>query len=144
MSGALREEIREQGHTLSGKLENNITANITDDQVEGFMLDYQKYVDQGFPASSANYKQLPFVIKYFLARGYVEADAKRIAILTIRKWMREGMPTADSRLYSNNGFRTNFVDRADKIATPEIDSVISHGIDMLINRKHFSNSTETI
>ncbi len=144
MSGALAAEIKDQGHTLTGNLERSITATFTEDGVQGFMLDYQKYVDNGFPASSANWGQFPYVFRYFLARGYVEADAKRFAAATIVKWMKEGMPTKDSALYSNNGFRTDFVNRADRIATPEIDSIISGGIDRQITREHFSQLTETI
>jgi hypothetical protein len=144
MEQTIIEELRSQGHYLTGELENSINGKVTDDGVEGFALDYQKFMQRGFPASSASWKQFPFVVKYFIARGYSEEDSKRYAAMTINKWKKYGMPTPDSRIHSSNGFRTNFLDRADRMASPQVDQIITDGIDKEINDRFFNKKVEVL
>lgn len=61
----IRVESGLQGHTLTGNLENSLTSTYSklgkSDLMEGFAINYMKYVDNGVPAASASMKQFPFV-----------------------------------------------------------------------------------
>lgn len=140
----LRKELQDQGHHLSGKLEKSIAGKVSRNHLQGFALHYQKYLNEGFPAKSASFKQFPFVVKYFQARGYSEDDSKRYAAMTIHKWMKEGMPTLASNRFSSTGTRLDFIAIVNKAISPEVDKIILTGIDKVINKKFHETKSETI
>lgn len=144
----LRAEVVAQGHHLSGALEQSIGGQITVTDkaatLEGFALFYSQYVDKGFPATSASFKQAPFLIRYFEARGLAPEEARGAAFATIRTWMKTGMPTPASRAFSNTGARTGYVEAAFVGHSSEIDTFILGRIDEEIERLFQATGSGTI
>lgn len=140
----LRKELKAQGHHLSGKLEESIHGIVTEDTLQGFALHYEKYLNKGVPAKSVSFKQYPFVVNYFKARGYSEDDSKQYAAMTINKWMKEGMPTNASIRFSSSGTRLDFISIVDKAINNEVNKIMTEGIDKIVNKKFHETKSETI
>jgi|SRR5690606_15913075 len=145
---AIKRELKAQGHYLSGNLENSLKDTIlfgeNGTKIEGTALGYAKYLEDGFPAQSANWGQLPFMIKYFIARGLGAKEAKQAAAATIMKWMKEGMPTEGSRRFSKTGNRKRFIKIVGKAIDQEIDKIILEGLDKEIDKTYHKTKSETI
>lgn len=151
----LRKEMVAQGHHLNGKMEDSLDGEIVkrgkSDDLDGLAIYYTKFVDEGFPAQSASMKQFPFLLDYFIKRGYPVAStnpgtltAGQLAAMTIRKWMREGMPTQASKRFSSTGSRTQMIENAFVGAEPKIDEYMTDGFDFLIEEKFQKEKSETI
>lgn len=144
----LREEIVAQGHHLTGQLENSLSAETSHkankDIMEGFALHYAEFVQNGFPAESASMKQFPFLLEYFMKRGLPEEEAKRAAAATIKKWMKEGMPTSSSAAYSNTGSRKDFVYNALVGAQNELDDYMTNSLDFVVEESFQKEKSERI
>jgi hypothetical protein len=130
---AIRKEARDQGHFLTGAFESSLSIAIVDDgnksAIQGEALYYHRYLENGFPAARASMKQFPFLVRYWQLRGLSITQAKRAAAATIRKWMKEGMPTANSGQYSKTGSRTDQVTTAYGKVEKRIDAVIMQAFD---------------
>lgn len=121
----LREELREQGHYLTGALQNSIEYRIyprgtTVVVAEMMALDYGVFMELGVPASRIPYsggrqggggksKYIQGLITFFQKRGLGEREAMSAAFATANVQKREGMPTNGSFAFSSNGRRTGFV-----------------------------------
>lgn len=150
----LRKEMVAQGHHLKGTMENSLEADIThtakQDLMEGYAIFYTKFVNDGFPASSASFKQFPFLVNYFVERGYPMAStsgtvtAPQLAAMTIRKWMKEGMPTQASKRFSSTGSRTNMIENAFVGAEPKIDAFMTEGFDFVVEENFQKEKSETV
>lgn len=145
---AIRRELRRQGHYLSGTLESSISDEVVSSnnstQIKGTALYYARFVRDGFPASSASWKQFPFLISYFRQRGLPENEAKSAAAATIRKWMKEGMPTESSKRFSKTGQRKYFIDAVEKAISNDINQIILDGIRKEISKEFHKTKSETI
>jgi hypothetical protein len=148
LNDAIRKEARAQGHFLTGAFESSLTATVTkagnETVIEGEALYYQKYLEDGFLAKSASMKQFPFLVKYWQLRGLTVKDAKRAAAATIRKWMKEGMPTAASHSHSSTGSRQDQIKTAFQKSEKKIDSAIIGGFDRGHSTKFNKTKSETI
>ncbi|HTD94233.1 MAG TPA: hypothetical protein VK644_10490 [Chitinophagaceae bacterium] len=148
INSLLRKELIAQGHHLTGALEESFDAEISStrkqDLMEGMAAHYAEWVNNGFPAASASMKQFPFVYAYFLKRGLSEPDAKGAAFGTIRKWMKEGMPTQASKAYSSTGSRTNMIENAFAGAESKIDDYLTDGFDFVVEERFQLEKSETI
>lgn len=151
----LRKEMVAQGHHLTGDMEDSLDANISKegkaDVMQGVAVLYTKFVNEGFPPEKASFKQFPFLLEYFIKRGYPVAStspgtltAPALAAMTIRKWMKEGMPTQASKRFSSTGSRTNMIENAFVRAENKIDEVITNGIDFLVEERFQKEKSETI
>lgn len=144
----LREEIIAQGHHLTGKMEESLhgvkSSRGRTDLLEGFAIFYAQFVDQGFPASSANFSQAPFLIEFFQKRGLSPKEATGAAFATIKVWMRDGMPSQASKRFSQTGSRTNFVSNAIAGKASEIDEFIGSKIDIAVDELFKREKSETI
>lgn len=144
----LRKELVDQGHHLTGALEESIAFTISKtgdiNRLEGFAAHYSQFVEHGFPASSASYKQVPFLIDYFIARGLDEKEATAAAFATVTVWMKEGMPTQASKRFSSTGSRTNFVDHAFTEHAAEINKAIEVNIDKAVDELFKREKNEII
>ncbi len=144
----IRKESSAQGHYLSGALENSLTAEIHKagkaNVMEGFAIDYTKYVNEGVPAASASMKQFPFVYKYFLARGLGDKEAKGAAAATIKKWMKEGMSTQASKRFSETGARQHMIQSAFVGGQPQIDEYMNSVFDHSMEEQFQQTKSETI
>lgn len=122
--GELRDELRDQGHNLTGRLSNSIGADI-DEDADGWEIDishekYGVYLDFGVkpdripysPGSGAKYSKYIHALKdWVLARGIKtnEKAALSMAFAIARVQKREGMPTRGSFRFSQNGRRTGWL-----------------------------------
>lgn len=144
----IKKEMAAQGHHLIGSMEESLVSQIGKkgkaDTMEGFAVHYTKFVNEGFPASSANYGQVPFLIDYFKKRGLAEKEATAAAFATVRVWMKEGMPTQASKRYSSTGSRTNMIENAFAGNESKIDDFITSGIDFVVDEHYRKEKSERI
>jgi hypothetical protein len=149
----LRKEMIAQGHHLTGAMEDSLHAEIfkkrNAEVMAGFAVHYTKFVNHGFPASSASYKQIPFLIEYFIKRGYpVKStsgpDATSLAFGTVTKWMKEGMPTQASKRFSSTGSRTNMIENAFVGNKEKIDEYMLKGFNSVIDKLYRKVKREII
>jgi hypothetical protein len=150
----LRKEMIDQGHHLTGAMEASLSSEIgktgKSETLQGVAVGYSKFVDQGVPAQSASFKQFPFLLEYFLKRGYPVYSssggltASSLAAMTIRKWMKEGMPTQASHRFSNTGSRKNMIENAFVGNESRIDEYMSNGLDFLIEERFQKEKSETV
>lgn len=150
----LRKEMVAQGHRLSGAMEDSLDADIGKerkaDVMQGYAVYYTKFVNEGFRAEKASFKQFPFLLDYFIKRGYPKESsdggltAGTLAAMTIRKWMKEGMPTQASKRFSSTGSRTNMIENAFVGAEPKIDEYMGNSIDFLVEEKFQKEKSETV
>lgn len=144
----LRQELGDQGHRLTGALEDSLDAVQSKDGkadiLTGTAAYYAKFVQDGFPAGSASMKQFPFMVRYFQQRGLQEEDAKRAAAATIRTWMNQGMPSVTSKAFSKTGSRTDFARNAFVGAQARIDEYMTNSIDFGVEEQFQKTKSETI
>lgn len=145
---AIKKELKQQGHYLTGALEQSLKDNITSGpggtRIEGTALGYARYLNDGFQAGSASWAQLPFLIKYFKKKGLSEKEAKKAAGGTIMTWMKEGMPTDNSVLHSKSHNRLKFIKIVNDAINKSIDKQILAGIDAEISKTFNKTKSETI
>jgi len=135
----LREELKAQGHSNTGKLEKSIAYDIELKAekiiVSLFMNTYGIFVDTGVKSSRIPYsgrtglggrsKYIDGLISYFRTKGLNERDAKGAAFATANKHKQEGMPTRNSYRYSSNGRRTGFVNEAWTSIQSEFEQIVT-------------------
>lgn len=110
---AINEETIKQGHVLTGNIlrahNAEIDAKENETTLKAFVPTYSVIVDKGVKRERASFKQYPFMINYFLLRGYPLPEAKAFAAATINKWIKEGMSTFASRRFSKTRERQHFI-----------------------------------
>lgn len=123
---AFRDELAQQGHTLTGKMRDSINYTLTDASdlivASMFFEDYGFILENGVAANkipfsgrtgAASSKYILGLIKYFKLRlGYDEKNAKIMAFKTAMTHRKQGMPSINSYGFSKNGRRTGFVKQA--------------------------------
>lgn len=148
LDDAIRKESRDQGHYLTGGLERSLTATVaefsTETILEGYVADYANILNEGVQPERASMKQFPFLVKFWQLRGLDEKSAKRAAAATIRKWMKEGMPTKASYRFSKNGERKNLITRAVGKVSTKVDTTIMNSFSTEIDREFLRTKSETI
>ena len=144
----IRKEMVAQGHHLNGRMEESLESDIFKKKkaevMEGFAVDYTQFVEHGFPASSASFKQVPFLIKFFQQRGYDEQNATAFAFATVKKWMKEGMPTQASKRFSTTGSRTNMIENAFIGNEGKLDDYMTAGFDFVVEEHYRKEKSEKI
>lgn len=144
----IRKEMRAQGHKLTGKLSDSLKAKITTSGnfsfMEGFAAYYIKFVNDGFPARSASFKQAPFLIRYFVLRGFERRDAVWLAFATIKKWMKEGMPTVASNRFSSVTRRKLMIENAFQDNDLKLNKHIEKGFDRFVEERYRQEKSEII
>lgn len=149
INNLIRKESSAQGHFLTGALEDSLEGDYSQkgsaELLEGFAVYYTRFVNDGVPAESASYKQAPFLIQYFQARGLSEQEAVAAAFATINTWKKEGgMPTQASKRFSDTGSRTNMIENALVGAQPIIDEYMSSSFDFMMEELVHEEKNETI
>lgn len=132
----LKQELRDQGHFLTGELEDSIAAAISISgsglSADVSALDYINPLDTGVPASKIDLNNGGYIaglIRYAELRfGASGPEAERIAYAIAAKHKLEGMPTKASYQYSDNGRRTQAIEQADDQSAKSIDQEIENGI----------------
>lgn len=144
LSEGTKIELRAQGHYNTGALDQSIKGTVNGDHLEGEANYYAAILNAGYGPEKASMAQWPFLYKFFISKGHTEKDAGAFAAMTINKWKREGMPTAASAAYSENGKRTNFIAAVKKIMNTAVHQTINKEIDKIINDKFHETKNETI
>jgi hypothetical protein len=144
----IRKEIVDQGHHLTGSMEDSLDYGVLDNGkeviMEGFAVHYTKFVNDGVPAKSASMKQWPFLVEYFKLRGLPEKEAKGAAAATIKVWMKEGMSTQASKRFSKTGARQNMIESAFTGNEARIDQYMTDSFDFVVEEKFQQERSETI
>lgn len=144
----ISDEFHKQGHTLTGKMAESITAKQKKDGrvhvLEGQAIKYTDFVNDGFPAKSASMKQFPFVKAFFILRGLGDAEAGGAAAATIKKWMKEGMSTFASRRFSKTGARQKAIEKAFSKNTSKLHNYMTNTFDFAVDELYKKEKTETV
>lgn len=157
ISAALKKELRDQGHYLTGSLERSIVNRevITGDgyAVEGIANGYASILDTGTPAAKIPYnpgsgaktsKYIQALFEYWKLRGLSEKEAMRAAFATAMKQKREGMPTFASRRFAKNKVREHFIQIAEINLKNAIDKIVIPGIDEIVSKKFNETKSEIV
>lgn len=146
LKDAYADELRQQGHYLTGALEQSIGAE-KEETGDGIAIeitanDYADPVNDGVPAHKIPYdssqttgakhsKYIEGLKNYAKLRFGLnnEEDALSAAFAIAKKHEKEGMPTQGSYAYSTNGKRTEAIERAYNTNEKHIDRAIDDGID---------------
>lgn len=153
LSAGIQRNIREQGHTLTGRLERSVTAHTSQFSIAGFMLDYGGIVDSGVKPSRIPFslgsgvktsKYITALTSYFIMRGLSEKEAKSAAFATARKQKKEGMPTIASARFSQSGKRKKFVDESWNENEKKVDQIMSNGMNIFFNDQFKNEKSEKI
>lgn len=116
----LVDELKAQGHVDTGNLIKDIELYVETigGDIYGAikMLEYAREVEEGVSASDFQaYSQSEMsehrkgLFAFFKRKGLGGKELKRATFLTIRKHLKEGMPTRASMRFAKNGRRTGFV-----------------------------------
>lgn len=146
----LTTELREQGHYLTGSLENSINNSSRVEVMRrkyvlrGFALSYSKDLDEGVPSGSRRLPSVDELTGYFRLRGLNLVSARQAAFLTARKHKQEGMPTKASSRFSKTGERKWFLSIAWKKAEPAVDSMIMGRMDKVFENEVKKQKSEKI
>ncbi len=138
----LKQELIDQGHHHTGAAEESFHSETVSkgkaEVMHGYAIHYTQFLNDGFPAESASMSQFPFLLEYFTSKGFPvfsaqgNVTAAQMAAMTIKKWMREGMPTQASKRYSKTGSRTGLVESAFLAGGVEIDEQVGIGMDHVV------------
>lgn len=148
LDDSIKKEIRNQGHFLTGNLERSLTATLTEGNnetiLEGEIAFYAGILNAGVSPERASMKQFPFLVKFWQLRGLDPKTAKRAAAATIRKWMKEGMPTNASKRFSKTGQRKGALSIALARVSKRVDEVIVTDLSREIDKEFMKTKSETI
>lgn len=150
LNKSLVQELRDQGHYLTGSLERYITGTyrVIDaskySQLIGFALEYAQDLETGKGPGQFGKSHIQDLFQYFLLRGLNQIEAMQAAVLTNRRHMKEGMPTKASSRFSKTGERKFFISRAWKESEQKIDSMMEGGMDEIFNKEFTKQKSETI
>jgi len=137
----LKEELRQQGHRLTGRLEDSLkyTVEASSTVAVGRMFaeDYGIFVELGVRASRIPFsgnrqggggKRTSFyiqgLISFWEKRGLSGREAVSAAFATAHVHKREGMPSRRSYAFSSTGERTGFVRAAVERNLDKIGQII--------------------
>ena len=150
LNKALTQELRDQGHYLTGSLENSINNSFRVETMNrkyvlrGFALDYSVDLDEGLGPKSRNLPSVDELRKYFLLRGLSVMEASAAAVLTARKHKKEGAPTKASSRFSKTGERRRFISRAWSGVEQKIDSFIDGRMNKIFETETAKQKSERI
>lgn len=149
LQSALREELRVQGHELTGKLSDSIMFEVSADgeSITGqmFFEDYGVFVNVGVVAQNIPFggggkgrkggtsKYIQGLIEFWEHRGLSGREAVGAAFATAHVHAREGMPSRESYQYSQNGERLGFVQDAVERRIADIENTISEKFGASLN-----------
>lgn len=139
VKAGLIKELRDQGHRLTGALENSIRYEVKREgnTITAVMVgnDYGLYVEFGVPASRIPYsgrsgrggksKYIQGLVRFFELKGLRGQEALSAAFATAAVHRKEGMPSRGSFAFSSNNRRTGFVRNTLDKYLPLITDIIS-------------------
>ena len=155
---ALRDELRKQGHFLTGTLEQSLRGEMSQLSngflLEGFALYYSGILNDGVLPSKIPFsgrtgnggtsQYIQALIQYWQQRGLDEKEATRAAFATAYIHMKEGMSTSSSSRFSETGERQNFIGAVWEAISDKVDDIILGGYDQLIDEAFHQTKSETV
>ena len=156
---AIREELRAQGHRLTGALEKSIMGQINSGSgtttLDGTALGYAGILNDGVDASKIPYspgkrtgagssRYIQGLITFWKLRGLGEAEATRAAFATARKQKQEGMSTKASRRFSASRRRQGFIAAVYRRVSAQVDKLVLSGYDEVVNNLFKETGNEKI
>lgn len=148
MQKGLREELKAQGHYLTGRLSESIDFRVFTKGSsvvvgEMYAVDYAMVLEVGVKPERIPYggrtgrggtsRYIQGLVDFFQLRGLGEREAMRAAFATANVQKQEGMPTANSYRFSNNGRRTGFVAETLKSHVDEAAKVLEAKTGFILN-----------
>lgn len=145
INNLIREELKKQGHYLTGNLDRSLSGIISKtaktDTLSGFALSYINVLEQGLEPEQISFKMLPGLVAYFIKRGLSQEEALQAGKATIFKWMKEGLSTQASKRFSQTGARQHAVEAVFVGKQTEIDEYVLNTIEFSLQPK---TKSETI
>lgn len=146
----LRDELKQQGHHLTGALEESLKSAVTKTGDKNILeitsLGYMNPVDEGVPASRIPYnpdvkssaktsKYIEGLKRYAKLRFGLSDDKEALsaAFAIAKKHAKEGMPTSGSFAFSNNSRRTLSISESYNENEEKIDELIDNGLSEEVN-----------
>ncbi len=128
INAELVKQLDEQGHRMTGKLQETLEVITDANGVSGVGELYGIFVNLGVKAEQIKYPyaraRIEGLTRFAQFRmGVDEKTGRSIAFAIATKHAREGMPTSGSYKYSQNGKRTDSIDDAIEAATPQIEQI---------------------
>lgn len=118
LSQNLKKELRDQGHYLTGALEQSVQSRFVSNSdgvtLEMVALDYINDLETGIPGNQIDVTDASYIeglARYAKLRFGLKSDrqALRAAFRIAAKHRKEGMPTRNSYQFSSTGERTEAV-----------------------------------
>jgi len=141
----LKKVFDEQGHHLTGAWEDSIHSEVSGDQIIGYANTYGSIVDAGVrpdripygdtPTGAGTSKYIQGLVLFWKAKGLDDKEALSAAFATAKVQKKEGMSTWGSRDFSATKDRQHFIEEAQKEVSPKVDTMITRGLDDLINEE---------
>jgi hypothetical protein len=151
------DELRAQGHYLTGSLERSFTAEITEGNltiIQGMALGYGQILNDGVTPARIPFsepsgrggtsKYIQGLFQFWRLKGLNEKEALRAAFATAKIQKREGMSTKASVRFSKNGRRQEAFDQSFRRVSKRIDQQIARDFDKAVSRVFNQTKTETI
>lgn len=138
-------ESDDQGHKLTGAMNDSIYGAVSDTVLEGFIIDYGYELNQGVKPgviSGEDAAHIAALTIYFQKRGYVNPE--NAARLTAKRHEAEGISTYASRIYSKTGERQNFIEYGANKAEPFVNQAIEAGMDTIFANEFNKQKSEKI
>lgn len=144
---AVKNEFKEQGHNMTGELMNSLKYKIKIEAnkaiIEYSLYNYGMVLNYGVTPDRVPYSQgsgaktSKFIdgLKRFvkLRIGKTGKEGESIAFAIARKMKKEGMPTNNSKTYSKNGRRLNWIGEGINEANPKVLEVINRYMPEIIS-----------
>lgn len=148
LSNALVKQLADQGHRLTGSLENSIlnSSRVIDgknrSELFGFALDYAQDLENGTKKFGKDHVR--DLYKYFILRGLNNIQAMEAAVLTNKRHRAEGMPTLASARFSRTGERKKFIQNTWRENEQKVDSIVDQGTDSFFDELYNNQKSETL
>lgn len=144
---ALKKELHNQGHYLTGALERSLNSTVTKESLTISCLYYLWILEKGVAPGRMviSTKSITALTTYVQRRmGYDSKKAKSVAFAILKTQQKEGMPTYNANRYSSTGRRTSVLTQTFTLINPALDRTIFNGIDELIDTEFNKQKTETL
>lgn len=150
---SFKNELKEQGHSNTGALENSINGVVTETELAGTIFDYGHILNDGtdkdkipFQSGSGakSSRYIDGLIAFFISKGLGLKEATSAAFATAKVQKKEGMSTAASKRFSKNGKRQDFINDVIEKQDVLINKMFTDGMDDIFDSYYNKQKTEEI
>lgn len=150
---AFKNELKQQGHSNTGALENSIKGVVTETELAGTIFDYGHILNEGTNPNRIPYasgsgakssKYIDGLTAFFMSKGLGLKEAKSAAFATAKVQKKEGMSTSASKRFSKNGKRQDFINDVMDQKDTQINTLMTQGMDTIFDTYYNKQKTEEI